>query len=154
MINPNDSLQYRNVVSQPFTTHYSNFGEVIINFFTTVEEAGVTLKGAHFYSLENIPKNEIMIGQLFVSIEEDYAELPGDMKFHSYFSIEDMVSIHVIDHFEEYTEVAYALLLNYIDKNPIQQVTPIFHILNGDKDFPFITVKIGTAEVSNESIWK
>lgn len=87
-------------------------------------------------------------------VEEDYIEVKNGMEFHSYYSIDDMVGMHLVSNFEENTEIAYAMLFAYMKQHQLEQVTPIYHVFTGDESFSYVTIKIGTAKQSNESVWK
>ncbi|MFA9559948.1 DUF5085 family protein [Evansella sp. AB-rgal1] len=143
VVNPLDSIRYTNVVSRKYQIHYTAMEDVIKDFVTQIVEQEATLKGPLFYSLSNVPMDEILHIELFMPIKEDDIALTDDYYFHSYFSIEDMVSLCLFNDFEAKTEVAYRVLIDYMEENKLKQITPIFHVLSGDEDFPYIYVKIG-----------
>lgn len=84
--------------------------------------------------------------EFFMPVREDYVDTKDIMEFHSYFSIENMISHSIYDKVEQNTELVYRLLLDYIEENELQQVTPIFHVMSGDRSFPYIFIKIGVSE--------
>lgn len=143
MINPNDSIRFTNVVSKQYRFYYEDMDKVIKEFLGDIDKKGAVVEGPLFYSLNNIPMDKMMNVELFMPIEQDKFEIDKDMCFHSYFSIENMVSIYMYANFEKNTEIAYAALLNYIDENKLKQVTPIFHILSGDQTMQYVVIKIG-----------
>jgi hypothetical protein len=143
MVNVNDSIRYKNVIARKYRFHYSSMEEVTTEFINDIVKLGATIKGPLFYSINNVPMDEVLNAEFFMPIEEDYIEVMEDMNFHSYFSIEDMIAYCVYTNFEQNTEIAYSILLSYIEQNHLQQVTPIFHILSGDKSLQYIFIKIG-----------
>lgn len=150
MINPNDSIRLTNVVSRKYRFYYEDMEEVIKEFLDNIYKKGAVVKGPLFYSLNNIPMDKIMDVELFMPIEQDKFEIDNGVCFHSYFSIENMVSIYICDNFEKNTEIAYAALLNYIAENKLKQVTPIFHVALGDETMRYVAIKIGTIPDSGE----
>ena len=143
MINPNDHIRYRNVVSRKYRFHYQDMEEVISDFLHDIDKIKATVKGPLFYSLNNVPKDEIVHVELFMPVEEDYLSIMDDMYFHSYYSIEDMVSLTIFSNFERDTEVAYAELMNYIEEKGLRQTTPIFHVIAGDTTMQYTFIKMG-----------
>ena len=145
MINPHDYIRYKNVISRRYQFHYDEMNQVMADFEKDVRKLNVTLNGPLFYSINNVPMDEILLAEFFMPIEEEQIEVMDDMYFHSYFSIEDMVSLSIFDQFETKTEMAYAALFQYIEENDARQVTPIFHTVLGDETFPYMFIKIGIA---------
>lgn len=150
MIDSNDSIRYTNVVSKRCRFHYKDIDEVIKSFLEELVNQKLTVKGPLFYSINNVPMDEIVDGELFMPIQEDDMELKEDMNFHSYFSIEGMISICINTQFERLTEVAYRVLLDYIEDNKLSQATPIFHIISGDRSLQYVFIKIGVYKKPNE----
>ncbi|ADU31802.1 DUF5085 family protein [Evansella cellulosilytica] len=143
MINPMDSIRYKNVVSKRYQVYYRDLDSVIEEFVTEIVEQEGTLKGPLFYSLNNIPLDEIMQIELFMPIEEDDMALLDGQYFHSYFSVEDMISLCLFDEFETKTEIAYRALIDYIEEQQLKQITPIFHVVSGDETLQYMFIKIG-----------
>jgi effector-binding domain-containing protein len=148
MINPQDHIRYSNVVSRKYRFHYHDLNMAINDFIGNMINLAVTFKGPLFYSVNNVPMEEKVNIELFMPIEEDGIGKAENFQFHSYYSIEDMVSITIHNNIEQETQIAYKLLLEYIEGNGLQQATPIYHIVSGDQDFQYVMIKIGTAKVS------
>jgi Domain of unknown function (DUF5085) len=117
MINPNDAIRYTNVVSKTYRFHYKSIDDMIRSFLNELVQHKATIKGPLFYSLNNVPIDEMVHAEFFMPIEEDHIEGMKDMYFHSYYAIEDMISICLFDQYEKKTEIAYHMLLDFIDKN-------------------------------------
>jgi effector-binding domain-containing protein len=147
MINPHDHIRYSNVVSMKYHFHYNDMQDVIKDFIMTLTKQNVTLKGPLFYSINNVPLDEKINGEFFMPIQEESLELLEDICFHSYYSIEDMVSLTLHNNIEQETQIAYKLLLEHIEANNLQQATPIFHIVSGDHDFQYMMVKVGINKI-------
>ncbi len=149
MINPNDSIRFTNVVSKKFRFHYHEMNAVMNGFLQEVAKFGVTMKGPFFYSINNVPMDEMVNSELFMPIREDAIPDQNDFEFHSYFSMEDMASVCLHKEFEKNTQVAYHMLLTYFEEANLRQNTPIFHVVSGDEGFRYMFIKIGYApEVS------
>lgn len=144
MINPKDYIRYMNVVSRKYRSHYQDLDEALKDFMEELVSMNVTLKGPLFYSINNVPMDEMVNFEFFMPIEKD-SIIQEDLQFHSYYSIEDMVSITIYNNIKQETEIAYKLLLEYIEENQLQQATPIYHIISGDDEFQYMMIKIGIA---------
>lgn len=134
-----------NVVSRKYRSHYQDLDEALKDFMEELISINVTLKGPLFYSINNVPMDELVNFEFFMPIEENSISQSEDLQFHSYYSIEDMVSIIIHNNIEQETEIAYKLLLEHIEENQLQQATPIYHMISGDRDFQYVIIKIGVA---------
>lgn len=143
MINLWDSIRYQNVVSKNYYFHYSNMENVLDDFYTMLKKNGLHPNGPLFYAMHNMPIDEKMEITVFMPIKE-YGI--GDIKnvtFYSYFAIEEMISTVVYKDPVTHMEEGYARLVYYMQQHNLRQVTPIYHIIKGDKQFQYIEIKIG-----------
>ena len=147
MINPDDSIRLTNVLSKAYSCHYVDIDKAAEVFLDEVIKRGATPKGPLFYSLENVPSDERVRGELFMPVEESYIKTSGDMYFHSYFNIEDMISICVHTDMEQNTEVAYFMLLAHMEEVGLRPTTPFFHVVGGDDSFQYVFIKVGVADL-------
>lgn len=154
MVTENDRLQYRNVLSRKYQFYYKDFEQNLTDFMKDIEKLNVTIKGPLFYSLNNVPMDEVMNVEFFLPVEEHFVHAPKDMTFHSYFSIDQMISTVDLTSYEASTEVAYAKLLHYIEQKQLTQTTPIFHVLAGDQSLQYVLIKIGVGQRELEEVWK
>ncbi|MFT9600536.1 DUF5085 family protein [Mesobacillus sp.] len=154
IVNPYDQLQATNVISKTYTFHYKQWDAYLSQFMNDISLLGVTIKGPLFYSINNVPKDEIVKVEFFMPVEEDLPSIDSDMVFRSYFGFDHMVSITDFSHDETVTEEVYARLLYYINTNQLQQITPIFHVLSGDQEFSYTIVKICVEEKENADAWR
>jgi len=143
MINPSDSIRFINVVSKKVRIHFNEMDATLFEFVEEIRKQKGMVKGPLFYSLNNVPMDEMMNVEMFMPVYEDSLSLPEAMSFHSYYSVENMFSICVYHDFEKFTEQAYRMLFEYMEENNLQQATPIYHVLSGDRSFPYMFVKIG-----------
>lgn len=149
MVNPNDSIRFRNVISKRYKLYNKDIAEVMEAFLTEVSKININIKGPLFYSINDVPNNDIMEMEFFIPIKEDKAEVYDDMDFHSYFSIENMISESIFHDFEKNTEITYTILNEYLKQNKLIQVTPIFHVISGDQTLQYAFIKIGVSENEN-----
>lgn len=153
MINPNDSIKVKNVLSRKYVFHYDEMDTHLEDFMNDVFKHSEEIRGPLFYSINNVPKDEMTNVEFFMPVEDDTVHLMEDMHFQSYFTIENMISICVHNNFEASTEIAYRLLFEYMEENYLRQVTPIFHVLSGDETLPYLFIKIGVVQ-DLEEVWK
>lgn len=145
MVNPFDSIRYTNVVSRRYRFHYKDMNKVLEDFLVDVDKLEPDIKGPLFYSMNNVPMDEVVHAEVFMPMQSAPKDWMEDMSFHSYFNIDSMISFCVHSNFEANTEVAYALLLDYMEHQQLHQVTPIFHVLSGDESLQYVFIKIGVA---------
>lgn len=153
MVNPKDSIKYTSVISRKYRFYYKDMEQYLSNFMNDVMKLKVTIKGPLFYSLNNVPMDEIMNVEFFMPVDEDYVNVPEDMHFHSYFFIDKMISTCDLADHEASTETAYGELLHYMESHYLRQTTPIYHIVSGDRSLPYLFIKIGFSPQSMEEIW-
>lgn len=144
MISTSESIACKNVVAKEYYWHYKDFGEAIEDFIRiVVEDHKLTLKGNLFYSLNNMPMDEMMYITMFAAVEEAYCISLKDLEFRSYFYIDNMLMLRFSGEYEALTEYAYAELLNFMYENNLEQVTPFFHELAGDISKQYVQIKVG-----------
>lgn len=146
MIVTNDSIKYKNVVSKKYYFYHKDFDKVYKAFFDEVMKVGYTLKGPFFYSINNVPKDEMVYGELFIPVNEDKPLDSDELNYQSYFNIENMLGASVFGDFLSNTEYTYGKLLAFIDKFQLKQVTPIYHIISSDDTMNYALIKIGVAK--------
>ena len=143
MILMHDSICKQNVLSKKDTFYYKDMNVHLMSFMKQVREQGAHPKGDLFYVLNNVPKEKIMKVEIFLPVKEEMIHTTKDFRFHSYFAIEDMMSIRIKDRFEENTEKAYAALFELVKSYNLEQVTGPFHVINNVDGKRFVTLKIG-----------
>lgn len=147
MINPNDSIRFTNVVSKRYRFNYRDMDKAMVEFRNEIDKRGVSAKGPLFYSLNNVPTDKMMNVEFFMPIEQHRFETDEDIYFHSYFGVDNMISISVYANFEKNTQIAYAALLNFINENKLKQVTPIFHVILGNETMEYVVIKVGVISI-------
>ncbi|PZD94572.1 DUF5085 domain-containing protein [Paenibacillus sambharensis] len=146
-----DSIRHTNVLSQVHRFHYSEMDAYIRRFLRDVMWTQATIRGPFFYSLLNVPMDEVLSVEFFMPVEQSDVAVPEGMQFHSYFAVEDMMTYCVHTNFETSTEAAYKILLDEAEHRQLHQVTPFFHVFSGDRSLPYLMIKIGVAEGSGQA---
>lgn len=147
MINSYDNIRLTNVISKKYYFNYKDFEEVMKDFLNGVSKLGVQIKGFPFYSINKFPeKDENTAMEFFISVRESTVNVPEDMMFHSYFSIEDMISMTVFEDYDKSSEKSYEELKKYMKENKLEQVTPLFAVISGDDTLQYISYKVGVIE--------
>ncbi|BDR59421.1 DUF5085 family protein [Xylocopilactobacillus apicola] len=134
-------LGFQNVVSQRFSFHYSKFDEFYRNFLSGILDNGYHLKGPYFYSLNNVPRDQIVDIEMFMPIEENYFQVE-EYQFASYFEITNLLKTIVFGDFDITTEQSYAKLLTTIELNNLDIATPFYHVIpsNGSR---YVSIYLG-----------
>lgn len=142
MIIEEQSIAYTNVISKEYYFHYTEMEEVLKEFMSSIIDANLTIKGPMFYALKNMPSNEMMYIELFMPIKEEKIPQLEDMRFRSYYYVDNMLMRRYTGDFEKLTKHVYAEMFQYIEKEGLTMVSPIYHILSGDEALQYVDVKI------------
>lgn len=145
MINNNDSLKFSRVISKKIYIEYKDLKGEMEQFLFDINSSGATPTGHFFYSLNNIPLDGKIAIELFCPIRNSDFKLSSNLQFHSYYSIDNMISYCLYANIEKNVEVAYGILLKYINIYGLEQVTPFFHYFSGSKDRQHVYIKVGVA---------
>lgn len=153
-MNLKDSIRYTNVISRKYRFYYSEMEQHLSDFMSDVFKCSAAIKGPLFYSINNIPRDEMVNAEFFMPMRDDGIKVSDSMHFHSYFHIDHMISVHDLTENAASTEAAYAKLFQSMESRYMRQVTPVFHIVSGDRSLSYLSIKIGVAPISSEEIWK
>ncbi|MBC1483364.1 DUF5085 family protein [Listeria sp. FSL L7-1509] len=129
-----DKISFQNVVSKRAKFYYSEIEENYQNFVSGIINEGYNLKGPFFYSLNNVPTDEMIDIEMFFPIIENIFEVE-DYQFASYFEITPLLKTIIVGDFDNVTEQSYAELLATLEINNLNIETPFFHVFpkNGSK---------------------
>lgn len=141
MIFLNDHIRYERVLSKKYEFYYMQLGDKLTEFLSEVKSMHAHPNGPVFYSLNNVPKDKKMKVEFFIPVKE-IVDTKDEMKFHSLYSVEQMISMRITNDFEHKTEEAYSALLQFIQSQNLIQLTPPYHIID-TVDNAFVTIKIG-----------
>lgn len=123
-----NKIAFQNVVRQRLSFHYSEMEEHLEQFIKRIVEAGYQLKGPFFYSLNNVPLNEVIEIELFMPISNDLFSLKG-YNFSTYFEISNLLKTIIKGDLKTLTEIEYAKLIIAMEKNDLEMVTPFYHVV-------------------------
>lgn len=126
-----EKIAHQNVVRKRVTFHYLEFEQHFQTFIEGIVDAGYTIKGPVFYSLNNTPLDEMVDIEFFLPIAEGIFSLSG-YRFSSYFIVESLIKTRVMGNFNIMTERAYALLLVSLEENDLEINTPFYHVIPSD----------------------
>ncbi|MFI3886561.1 DUF5085 family protein [Streptococcus parauberis] len=137
-------LEARNVIKKRKTFYYSHMKEEMNSLIQDIEQAGGHLAGPLVYSLNNVPKDDLILDIEFIfPIEEDYLEVENTT-FSSYFEIPNLIAAAVDHDFENLTKVAYNELLLTLELNEMEVNTPFYHVFSQDGSTK-VTILLGYA---------
>ena len=138
-------LAYQNVVSRRRRFHYGELAVQLGRFVSDVLGHGGRPRGPAFYSLNNVPLDEITDIEFFLPIREAAFAAPDGMRFHSYLEISPTVRGIVTGEVERRTEYVYAQLLAALESRGLRVNAPFFHVFPDDGS-AYATVYLGYAE--------
>ncbi|MBL3199519.1 DUF5085 family protein, partial [Klebsiella pneumoniae] len=56
--------------------------------------------------------------------------------------VDDMLVKRLTGDYETLTEYAYAEMLQYMEDNELDMISPIYHIFSGDEELQYVEIKI------------
>jgi effector-binding domain-containing protein len=140
-------LAYQNVVSSRLKFHYTEMGEHFDRFAAKIAAKGHNPNGPLFYSLNNVPLDEMVDIEMFLPIHEDTFAAEEGFRFHSYFDVVPLLRGVVRGDFEAQTERVYAELLATLEANSLEINSPFFHVVHKDPS-PYASVFVGYRDAS------
>lgn len=144
-----EQLAYQNVVSRRAKFHYSELATHMQTFVSDVLARGGTVKVPCFYSLNNVPMDEMTDIEFFLPIVQDTFDPGENMRFHSYFEVSPTVHGTVTGDFDTQTEYVYALLLASLEQRGWEVNSPFFHVFPADGS-AYVSVYLGYRDPTQE----
>ncbi|GAE00680.1 hypothetical protein CBO05C_0370 [Clostridium botulinum B str. Osaka05] len=143
MINTHDYIRLTNTISRKYYFNYRDFENVMKEFLNNISDLKVNITGFQFYSINMFATiNENVGMEFFISVKENYVDVPKDMNFHSYFSIENMIFTTVFNNYEKNTEEEYSRFKKFMEENKLEQTTPFFNVISGDDTLQYAFLKV------------
>ena len=143
MILMQDGIYKQNVVSKKDMFYLKDMKEHLLKFLNQVKYLNATPKGDIFYMISEVPSEEIMKVEFFITVEEELSELTPDLRFHSYFGLDNMMSVRVKRTDDNGITTAYNELLQVINSRQINKTTGFFHVVSELKGEKYISIKVG-----------
>lgn len=137
-----EQLAYQNVVSRRVKFHYGELDSYLKAFVGDVVAQGGTPRLPCFYSLNNVPMDEMTDIEFFLPINEEMFEPGMGMRFHSYFEVFPTVRGAVHGNLEKHTEYVYALLIASLERRGLEVNAPFFHVFPADGS-AYVSVYVG-----------
>lgn len=141
-----DSIHRKNVVSKTFVCPEDKVGEALSDFLQEILDIGQTPAGLPFFIMNSDPESGWLKIQFYISIEHSNPQLPEGLHFDSYLSIDNMAALCIARDPEKNMPEAYDTLFDYLKKNSLIPITPVFQVLGGDKDTQYTLLKVGYRE--------
>ena len=144
-----ERLAFQNVVSSRARFHYSETAAHLAEFVEQVAAAGCDPKGPLFYSLNNVPMDEIVDIEMFLPVRDNRCRSGESLLFHSYFEVSPLLRGVVKGDFENRTEQTYAELLTTLEANGMEINSPFFHVVQKEP-IPYALIYLGYAGTRSE----
>ncbi|MBO5523263.1 MAG: DUF5085 family protein [Roseburia sp.] len=142
MIFLKDNIRYERVISKNDTFYYKEIEQHLALFLDEIKALHAHPNGPLFYTVNNVPFDEQMKVTFFLLVKEEVRPA-GELKFHSYYSVEQMMSMRILSDFEANTQAAYSAIFQFMQASNIQQLTPPYHIIHQEGGQQFVTIKLG-----------
>lgn len=126
-----EKIAFQNVVRKRASFHYNEMDKHLHQFISGIVGAGYQIKGPFFYSLNNVPLNEVVDIEMFMPISNDLFQLEG-YEFSTYFEVDNLLKTVVQGNLAEMTEVGFAKLVLSLAENELEIATPFYHIVPKD----------------------
>lgn len=124
-------IAFQNVVRKRMSFHYSEMEKHLSQFTSMLIELGYQPKGPFFYSLNNVPLNEIIDIEMFMPVTNNVFQLEG-YEYSTYFEVRNLLKIVVTGDLDTTTEIGYAKLLLSLEENNLDIATPFYHMVPQD----------------------
>lgn len=138
-------LALQNVVSSRAKFHYSELAAHFDRFAARIAAKGYDAKGPLFYSLNNVPMDEMVDIEVFLPIRQAAFTAEEGLRFDSYFEVFPLLRGVVTGEFESQTERVYAELLATLEANNLEINSPFFQVSYKDPS-PYVLVFVGYAD--------
>lgn len=122
--------------------HYSESAERFDRFASRITAKGYDPNGPFFYSLNNVPLDEMVDIEMFLPIRQSTFAGERDLLFRSYFQLAPLLRGIVRPDFESQTERVYAQLLSALEVKELEINSPFFHLVGQDVS-PYACVFVG-----------
>lgn len=140
-----EKLAFQNVVSCRAKFHFNELAEHIGDFASRIVAKGCDPKGPFFYSLNNVPMDEMVNIEMFLPIHQDRFTAEEGLHFHSYFEVFPLLRGIVKGDFERQTEWVYAQLLATLRADNLELNSPFYHVAQRDGS-PYVLVYASYAD--------
>ena len=147
MIYNKHTISYQNVASKYYKFESADFDKAVIDFRDLLMKYGCQPTGQVFLSMLSDPRDESVLAEVFMGIEENDPLFPKEeeMRFRSYFHIKPMIVTRILSNVEEVAQVKYWDLMKYIHQYKLEQSTPVFIELKmNNKGDNYIEMSTGT----------
>ncbi|PAF16661.1 DUF5085 domain-containing protein [Terribacillus saccharophilus] len=144
----NHKFAYRNVASKYYEFRPQDIDKAMDDFRQILEGRGLHLSGNMFFSILSDPQSEIMIAEIFLSVEEDsikgLVSPEEEIRFRSYFTLSPMVMTRIMKDFDLESQKKYWELVSYLQVNHLEQATPVFiEFKNSLSGIDYVEMSIG-----------
>ena len=142
-----DFIHRKNVISKTYVLPEAQIQSGMIDFMYSVDRVGATPAALPFFIME-IMKNEWVKIKFYMPVEQDFLQMPNNMHFDSYFSVDDMAAVCVSKEPEKNISEAYVKIFDFLKSNSLRAITPVFHVLGGDKEKTYTILKVGYQKIN------
>ena len=143
MILMKDGIYKQNVISKKDMFYIKDMKSHLALFMNHIRDMKVTPKDKVFYMIGDVPNEEIMKVEFFIPIREEVNTSVSGIRFHSYFGIDNMMSIRVKLDKDGVVMAVYRDLIDTINARGMIRTTGFFHVLSEARGEHYITIKVG-----------
>ena len=147
MINSNDRLQYKDVISKSFVGPLNTLNLAMESFMEGISAAQYKFLGPLFICIQLDAEGVTGRITFYMPLFHKPDNVGEDYIFHSYFSLGRVFSRYIKGDFEELLAPTNNLLLASIEKAGFRPTTPLFIQLGGSSPDAGCFLKIGVTGV-------
>lgn len=126
MVNPNDRLQYKYVLSKSYVGPIDTLNLMSKCFLDELLELEYKFIGPLFFSIQFIGAEDTVRNTLYMPLLNQPKNICNGFLFHSHFSIGRVFSVYIKDNFEEKLSTTNNFLLAAIKDAGYRPVSPLF----------------------------
>lgn len=142
-----DFIHRKNVISKTYLLPKTKIQSGMVDFLNTANNIGATPAALPFFIMDFIKDDWVKI-KLYMPVEQDFLQVPSNMHFDSYFSVENMVALCVAENPEKNMSNAYVKMFDFLESNSLRAITPVFHVLGGNKEQTYTILKVGYQKIN------
>lgn len=134
MVNPNDRLQYKDVISKGYIGPVNTIEAAMTSFMEELLSLKYKFIGPLFFSVQLDENGTNAKFTFYMPLLNEPASVENGFMFHSYFTIGQVFSTYMKGDFEDKLALENNMLLECIQKEGYRPVSPLFiQLLEGEK---------------------
>ncbi|EGM8937146.1 DUF5085 family protein [Listeria monocytogenes] len=143
MIVQGKELALRNVAGKSYIVDPKDLFIFLESFREDLEKSGLKIIGKVLVSIESPINMESYEIKILAEVDKSTIGEVEGVTFQSYFLINNMLHTRVVGDLEKRLPVTLEKMIEYVESNRKEIITPIFIVLNYVENVPYVDVYVG-----------